>query len=112
MHLTRTIGADGREEILGFEPAVDVVKFFAVACEEDLAVARAVAYAYYVALHVVGGVRCAGEGLVVAAQTVGYVCEGLFVVSYTSQVSVYMPDIVLFMRLWDVKNSPGNLNNG
>ena len=81
MHLTRPVRAHRREEILRFEPAAHVVEFLAVAREEDLAGAWAVADADDVALDVVGGVGGGGEGLVVAAVASGEVGEGVFVVA-------------------------------
>jgi hypothetical protein len=64
---TRPVRADRGEEILGFEAMGDVVKFFAIAGEEDGASSGPVADADYVALDVFGTVICRGEGLVEAA---------------------------------------------
>lgn len=75
----RPVGADGGEEVLGFEAVGDVVELLAVAGEEEGSGAGAVADADDVALDVgraVGG-RC--EGLVVAALAGGGVGYGVFV---------------------------------
>lgn len=76
-----TVGADGGEEVEGFETVGGVVEFFAVAGEEDGAGAGTVADADDVTLVEGGGVGGAGEGLVVAALAEGGVGDGVFVVA-------------------------------
>lgn len=75
------VGAEGREEVEGFEPVDDVFEFFAVAREEDGTGARAVANADDVALDVGGAVWGGVEGLVVAAPAGGCVCDRVLVVA-------------------------------
>lgn len=74
-----TIGADGREEVQGFEAVCGVVKFFAVAREEDGACAWTVADADDVTLVEGGRVRGTIERLIVAALAKGRVGDRVFV---------------------------------
>ena len=77
MHGTRAVCADGGEEVLGLETVGYIIKFLAVASEEDGACAGAVANAYHVALYVGRAIWGGCERLVVAAGTdrgVGYGC--------------------------------------
>lgn len=71
--VARAVGADGREEVLGFQAVGDVFELFAVAREEDGSGAWTVADADHVALFVGGCVLCARERLVVAPLT----CRGV-----------------------------------
>lgn len=75
MYCAGAVGAEGGEEVEGFEPVDDVFEFFAVACEEDGAGARAVADPDNVALDVGGTVGGGVEGLIVAAPAGGCVCD-------------------------------------
>ena len=81
------VSTDGWEEVLGFETVGDVIKFSAVAGEEDGAGARAVADAYYVALDVGRAVWGGCERLVVAAGTGGCVGYGGFVPAWRRKIS-------------------------
>ena len=79
---TRSVGADGGEEILGFEAVRDVVQLFTIAGEEDGASSRAVADADDVALHILGAVFCGVKGLVEAAVAGGRIGYRGFVPAY------------------------------
>ncbi len=71
MNGTRSVGADGGEEILSFEAVDDIVEFFAIAGKEDGAGSGTVADADDVTLNVFGTIVCWCEGLVEAAVTGG-----------------------------------------
>jgi hypothetical protein len=70
MDLAWTLGADRRKEVLCFETVCDIIKFLAVAGEEDRPSARPVSDTDNVALNICGSVSGRCEGLVVASVAV------------------------------------------
>lgn len=83
MHLTRSLGADRGEEVLSLESVCNVVKFLAIASEENRSSARSVTNSNDVSLNICGPVSGRCEGLVVASITVGSVRDRGLVVACT-----------------------------
>ena len=71
VNCTRSVRADGGEEILGFETVSNVVKLFAVPGEKDGACSGAVTDANDITLDVFGAVFCRVERLIEATVTGG-----------------------------------------
>jgi hypothetical protein len=62
-----SVGADSREEIVGFEAMGNVFKFLAVTSEEDGTSTRTITDANYITLYICRSVGCRVEGLVESA---------------------------------------------
>ena len=65
MYGTRSIRANCREEILGFQTMGHVIKLFSIASEENRTRPRAIAHANYIALYVFWSVGCRCKRLIV-----------------------------------------------
>jgi hypothetical protein len=64
-----TIGTDGGKEVLRFQSMSDVIKFLAVACEEDCPASRSVSNTDNVTLYVLMTVESWSERLIEASMT-------------------------------------------
>jgi len=73
MHLTRSVCADCRKEVLRFETVSNILEFLPVACEEERSGSWSVPNADNISLHIGWGVGGRYEWLVVAAVSVGHV---------------------------------------
>ena len=74
-----TVGADSREEVLCLESMDDLIKFLAVASEEDGSGSWTVTNTNDIACNVLRAIVHAAEGLVVATVAVGLISYGVLV---------------------------------
>jgi hypothetical protein len=77
MYAARTIGADRGKEVVAAETDKGIFEFAAIACEEDCARARSIAYAEYVALLEDWTKGGCGKRVIVAFITAGVVGDGV-----------------------------------
>lgn len=82
VHLARTIGADGRKEVLRLEAMRDILELFAVARKENGASSRAIPYSNDVALNIGWSIGCTSKGLVKSPGAMRSVCNRSLVIAW------------------------------
>ena len=81
MNLARSLGSNGREEVLSLESMCNIVEFLAIASEKDCPSARPISNSNDISLNVSGTVCGRCKRLVVASVAVGSVRNRGFVVT-------------------------------